>query len=80
MEVELYNITDTKLKFDGVDKLPTEVKKVRVPMSRNALMMYAKNRYANKFGEMNIRTIAGPMLMHQSNDVVGAFLFNLQDH
>lgn len=43
-------------------------------MSRDALLTYSKNMYANKFGECFIKTIATPVLFHYSA-YAGGFLY-----
>ena len=47
-------------------------------MSRAALEAYAKNLYANKFGECFIRSLATPVLFH-SGAYAGGFLYNKKE-
>ena len=56
-DLTLYNISDTRIKPDAVERLPSEseTRNIKVPMSRKALEAYSKNLYANKFGDCLIR-------------------------
>ena len=75
-DLTLYNISDTRIKPDAVERLPSEseTRNIKVPMSRKALEAYSKNLYANKFGDCLIRTIAVPVSFHASA-YAGGFLF-----
>ena len=72
----LYNISDTRIKPDAVERVPneSEIRKISVPMSKHALQTYAKNLYANKFGDCWIKVVAAPVLFH-SKAVAGGFLY-----
>lgn len=65
-DIQLFNISDTRIKPDAVERAPneSETRKLKVPMSRDALETYAKNLYANKFGECYIKALATPVLFH----------------
>ena len=76
----IHNISDSRIKPDAVERVPndSESRKIKVPMSRAALEAYAKNLYANKFGECFIRTLATPVLFH-SAAYAGGFLYNKKE-
>ena len=79
-ELMLYNISDTRVKPDMIERIPneSEQRKVKVPMSRDALVTYSKNLYANKFGECYIKTVAVPVLFHHSA-TAGGFLYQYKE-
>ena len=72
----MYNVTETKLKLDAVEKIPSEsdTKTIKVPISRNALLSYSKNMYPNKFGQGDIRACATPIVFTKTA-LVGSFIY-----
>lgn len=78
MEIYIFNISDTKIKFDAVERVPSEVRVLKVPISREALLMYAKNEYLRIDGDCNIRTVASSVIMREGH-WVGSFLYNYKD-
>ena len=72
-DLQLYNITDDKIRGNASEKIPTD-QKVKVSISQQALLAYEKNARGSKSGNFDIKALACPVLF-SDNAYLGAFLY-----